>query len=53
MLETLLTDVRFSLRSLWWNPVVTLAVIGTLAIGIGSTTAIFSVINGVLIQPLP
>jgi predicted permease len=53
MLETLWRDVRFSLRSMRRTPIVTLAVIATLAIGIGANTAIFTVINAVLIQPLP
>jgi predicted permease len=52
-LETLTRDVRLSLRSMRRTPVVTLAVLATLAIGIGANTAIFSVINGVLIKPLP
>ena len=53
LLETLTRDVRLSLRSMRRTPVVTLAVLATLAIGIGANTAIFSVINGVLIKPLP
>src|SRR5262245_56400486 len=53
MLESLLRDVRFSLRSIRRTPVVTFAVIATLAVGIGANTMIFSVINGVLIKPLP
>ncbi len=52
-IEGLLRDVRFSLRSLRRAPVVTLAAIATLAIGIGATTAIFGVVNAVLIRPLP
>jgi predicted permease len=52
-LETLTRDVRLSLRSMRRTPALTLAVLGTLAIGIGANTAIFSVINGVLIKPLP
>src|SRR5215467_4207272 len=53
MLETLWRDVRFSLRSIRRTPTLTLAVIATLAIGIGANTTMFSVVNGVLIQPLP
>ena len=53
MLETLWRDVRFSLRSMRRTPTVTIAVIATLAIGIGANTAIFSVVNGILIRPLP
>jgi hypothetical protein len=53
MLETLVRNVQLSLRSLRRTPVVALSVIATLAIGIGANTAIFSVVNGVLIKPLP
>jgi predicted permease len=53
LIETLTRDVRFSLRSMWRAPVVTLAVLATLAIGIGANTAIFSVVNAILIKPLP
>ncbi len=53
LLETVGRDVRFSLRSMWRTPPVTLAVLATLAIGIGANTAIFTVVNGVLIKPLP
>ena len=52
-LETLARDVRLSLRSMRRTPVVTIAVLATLAVGVGANTAIFSVINGVLIKPLP
>jgi predicted permease len=52
-LETLARDVRLSLRSMRRTPVVTLAVLATLAIGIGANTAIFSVVNAILIKPLP
>jgi predicted permease len=52
-LETLARDVRLSLRSVARTPAVTLAALATLAIGIGANTAIFSVVNGILIRPLP
>jgi putative ABC transport system permease protein len=53
MLETLWRDIRFSLRSILRTPIVTLAVIATLGIGIGANTTIFSIVNAVLIKPLP
>jgi predicted permease len=53
MLEALWRDMRFSLRSMRRTPAVTLAVVATLAIGIGANTAVFSVVNGILIKPLP
>ena len=52
-LEQLTTDLRFASRMLHRNRGFALAAIGTLALGIGATTAIFSVVNGVLIRPLP
>jgi putative ABC transport system permease protein len=45
-------DFRFSLRALLQRPTVTLAAVLTLALAIGSTTAMFSVINAVLLKPL-
>jgi putative ABC transport system permease protein len=52
-LETLARDIHYSLRRGWRKPGFTLIAIITLALGIGATTAIFTVVNGVLIKPLP
>jgi predicted permease len=51
--EDLARDIRYALRQLRRNRSFTAVAALTLALGIGGTTAIFSVINGVLIQPLP
>src|SRR5579872_6961722 len=52
-IDTLLADLRYAVRRLCGNPGFTAVSVLTLAMGIGATTAIFSVIEGVLWKPLP
>src|ERR1035438_2904844 len=51
--HVMLQDIRHALRVMWKDASITAAAIAILALGIGATTTVFSLVNGILVRPLP
>src|SRR6476469_7648459 len=52
-MNTFFQDIRYALRALRRSAALTIVIVASLAIGIGANTAVFSVVNALLIKPLP
>lgn len=53
VIDAFVQDIRYGVRTLWHNPGFALATILTVALGIGATTAVFTLVYGIVLRPLP